>query len=76
MVQWRYVGNQFEDADNRDALGSYYVVDMSASRDLPKLSVLSERQQGQLVLGIQNQFNRSYTMWIAGATSSRPAHRF
>ena len=62
LVQWRYVGNQFEDADNRDALGSYYVVDMSASRDLPKLSVLSERQQGQLVLGIQNLFDRSYTV--------------
>ena len=46
LVQWRYVGNQFEDADNRDALGSYYVVDMSASRDLPKLGVLSERQGG------------------------------
>ena len=62
LVQWRYVGNQFEDADNHDALGSYYVVDMSASRDLPKLSFLSERQPGQLVLGIQNLFNRHYNV--------------
>ena len=62
MVQWRHVGNQFEDADNRDALGSYYVVDMSASRDLSEAECLSERQEGQLVMGIQNLFNRSYNV--------------
>jgi len=60
LVQWRYVGNQFEDADNNDPLGHYYVMDMSASRDIPKLSFLPERQHGQIFLGIQNLFQRQY----------------
>ncbi len=60
LVQGRYEGKKFEDADNHDTLGGYYVVDLTLSRPIPPLGFLPAVRGGQIFLAIQNLFDRDY----------------
>jgi iron complex outermembrane receptor protein len=60
LVQWRYEGKKFEDADNHDKLAGYYVVDLTLSKPIPPLAFLPTFKGGQVFLAIQNLFDRSY----------------
>ncbi|MBI3780546.1 MAG: TonB-dependent receptor [candidate division NC10 bacterium] len=60
LVQWRYEGKKFEDADNMDKLAGYYVVDLTLSKPIPPLAFLPTFKGGQIFLAIQNLFDRQY----------------
>ncbi len=60
LVQWRYEGKKFEDADNMDKLAGYYVVDLTLSKPIPPLTFLPTFRGGEVFLAIQNVFDRHY----------------
>jgi outer membrane receptor protein involved in Fe transport len=60
LAQARFVGKQFEDADNMDKLAGYYVIDLSISRSLKPFPSIPGFRGGQVFLIIQNLLNREY----------------
>ena len=56
-VQTRAESRKFEDADNHDALGGYYTIDASLSRELPAIGLLAGER---IFVAAQNLLNRSY----------------
>jgi outer membrane receptor protein involved in Fe transport len=62
LVQGRFEGKKFEDSDNHDTLGGYYVIDLMLSRPLPLSGFLPGRPGGQIFLAIQNLFDRTYAV--------------
>lgn len=66
LVQLRYSGKQFEDADNRDELRQYAVVDLFLSRALPQVISSRTAQPGEIFLVMQNLFNRHYDIDLGG----------
>ena len=59
LVQGRFEGKKFEDEDNRDTLGGYYVIDSVLSWPLPS-HWLSSSLQRQIFLAAQNILDRDY----------------
>lgn len=60
LVQSRYEGKKFEDADNHDTLGGYYVVDMTLSYPLRALRILPGLRDGDFFFAVQNLLDRDY----------------
>jgi iron complex outermembrane receptor protein len=60
LVQVRMEGKKFEDADNKDKLTGYAVVDLTLSRPIPPLAFLPTFKGGQVFLAIQNLFDSQY----------------
>ncbi len=60
LVQWRYEGKKFEDADNKDKLAEYDVLNLTLSRPIPPLAFLPVFGGGEVFFTIQNAFDRTY----------------
>src|SRR4030095_15857748 len=60
LVRGRFEGKKFEDADNHDTLGGYYVIDLTASYPLPSGWLLPQIRSGRMFFGIQNLLDRDY----------------
>ncbi len=62
LVRGRFEGKKYEDADNHDTLGGYYVIDMTVSCPLPSNWLPSYIRTGGLSLSIQNLLDRTYAV--------------
>jgi outer membrane receptor protein involved in Fe transport len=60
LAQVRWEGKKYEDADNRDKLGGFAVVDLAISKLIPPTPFLPALQRGEVFLSIQNLFDRQY----------------
>src|SRR5262249_35869941 len=60
VVQTRIEGRKFEDPDNHDTLGGYYVIDAQLSRALPTFAALPVFQRGRAFVSVQNLLDRDY----------------
>jgi outer membrane receptor protein involved in Fe transport len=59
LVQGRFEGKKFEDADNHETLGGYYVIDSVLSWPLPS-HWMPSALHGRIFLAIQNILDRDY----------------
>jgi outer membrane receptor protein involved in Fe transport len=59
MLEGRFVDEQFENADNHDKFGSFFILNGSLSRQLPFWN-------GQVFIAAENMLNREYTVDLGG----------
>jgi len=62
LVRGRFEGKKYEDADNHDTLGGYYVIDLTFSYPLPSRWLLSHVRAGRIFLSMQNLLDRTYVV--------------
>lgn len=62
LVRGRFEGKQYEDADNHDTLGGYYVIDLTFSYPLPSRWLLPRVRAGEIFLSMQNLLDRTYVV--------------
>lgn len=62
LVRGRFEGKTYEDADNHDTLGGYYVIDMTISCPLPSNWISPYVRTGGIFLSIQNLLDRTYAV--------------
>jgi len=60
LVRGRFEGKKYEDADNHDTLGGYYVIDLTVSYPLPSSWLLPHVRAGGVFLSMQNLLDRTY----------------
>jgi outer membrane receptor protein involved in Fe transport len=60
LVRGRFEGKKYEDADNHDTLGGYYVIDLTVSYPLPSSWLLPHVRAGEIFLSMQNLLDRTY----------------
>jgi len=52
--------SKFEDADNHDTLGGYYLIDLFMAWPFAPSRLLPQLQRGELFFAIQNLLDRDY----------------
>jgi len=60
LMQTRIEGRKFEDPDNHDTLGGYYVIDAQLSRALPAIEAFPAFKRGRVFVSVQNLLDRDY----------------
>jgi len=58
-AEGRYVDHQFEDAENEERMGSYFIINASLSRELPWWN-------GEVFIAAENLLNRQYIVDVGG----------
>jgi len=62
LVRGRFEGKKYEDADNHDTLGGYYVIDLTLSCPLPPSWFFPHVRGGRIFLSVQNLLDRTYAV--------------
>jgi iron complex outermembrane recepter protein len=62
LVRGRFEGKKYEDADNHDTLGGYYIIDLTLSCPLPTSWFFPHLRGGRIFLSVQNLLDRTYAV--------------
>ena len=65
-VQQQYWGKQYEDSDNRDGQGNYWITNLTLSKTFEDLSRVRWLNHATVFAKVQNMMNRTYIIDLGG----------